>query len=216
MPINNKYEIVFVHIPKNGGTTIEYLLGMHGDIETIGIVPYINQVKNQFLFGAGSQELTALEIKNEIGSDKFAKFSSFCVVRNPYSRLVSYVAWANQFRPHATEKTLTKEIFDSTIEDMFYKYNKCGFKEIYLKPQNTYICDEKNNVIVDRVFKFEEFEKVLDFIGGITGNFSDEKKERRMPSNHYEYTYYLSSKSLEMINQMYADDFELFGYSKIL
>ena len=71
MPINDLYKVSFIHIPKNGGTTVEYLLGMHGEIDTIGILPYKNQVKNKFFFGNGSQEFSAEEIKKEIGLKKF-------------------------------------------------------------------------------------------------------------------------------------------------
>jgi len=215
MPINDKYKAVFVRIPKNGGTTVEYLLGMHGELDTVGILPYTNQVKNEFLFGAGSQEFTAKEIKQEIGHEKFSSYTSFCILRNPYSRLISYVAWAKQYRPHATNSMLSIDEFTSEIEKIFKSFEDTGFDNLYLKPQWFYVCDDTQNQMIDHVFKFEKYEKVLDFVSGLI-NTDVNPNERRMPSNHYNFERYLTPQTLTMINQMYGIDFELFNYPKIL
>ncbi|MGK0304321.1 MAG: chondroitin 4-sulfotransferase 11 [Gammaproteobacteria bacterium] len=212
MPINDKYNAIFVHIPKNGGTTVEYLLGMHGELETVGISPYINQVSNEFLFGAGSQEYTAKEIEQVIGHKKFSLFTSFCICRNPYSRLVSYFAWAQQYRPYATHNKLEKEKFNKLLEKMYKRYIKNGFDSLYLKPQWNYAYDENKKLLVNHIFRFEEYDKVLNFVRDLL--ITDINPiEKRMPSNHHAFERYLTSKNLEIINEMYAEDFELFKYS---
>lgn len=213
MPINDKYKVVFVHIPKNGGTTIEYLLGMHGELDTVGIAPYKNQVTNEFLFGAGSQEFTAKEIERTIGQEKFASYTSFCIARNPYSRLVSYVAWALQYRPHATDGKLSKIEFSDKVEKMFRAFEDSGFDDLYLKPQWHYAFDEGQNLLVDKVLKFEEFDKVLSFVGDLA-KIDVKSNEHRMPSNHHSYKHYFEPFTLEMIHKMYKLDFELFDYPK--
>jgi len=38
MPIADKHSCILIHIPKTAGTSMEYVLGMHGDKEMLGIV----------------------------------------------------------------------------------------------------------------------------------------------------------------------------------
>ena len=62
MPISHKSKIIFVHIPKTGGGTIEKTLGIYGNdnngnLETDYSILY-GQHKNKFL-----QHLTISEIK---------------------------------------------------------------------------------------------------------------------------------------------------------
>lgn len=214
MPINDQYKVVFVHIPKNGGTTVEYLLGMHGDLDQVGIIPYENQVKNEFLFGAGCQEFTANELKNVIGLDKFNDYTKFCICRNPYARVVSYIAWVKQYRPHATKDNLSQAEFDNEILDLYESFKNNGHKELYLKPQWIYACDENKSLIVDRIFRFEEYPKVLSFIDELIDEPVN-KEERRMISNHGSYTDYLTPQTIDIINHIYADDFTIFNYPVI-
>ena len=214
MPFNDKYRVAFVHIPKNGGTTAEYLLGMHGEIKTIGKLPYHDQVENEFLFGAGSQELTADELRAAIGASKYKSYTSFCISRDPYSRFVSYVAWYKRFQPHATDEKLGKSEFKSELDKYYRHYEEHGFQDLYLKPQNSYVYGSDGLLRVDHVFRFEMYDEILKFISSITGK-PIVNNERRMLSNHYDIDFYLDASVTTKINEMYQNDFELFKYNKI-
>ena len=214
MPINDDYRVVFVHIPKNGGTTIEYLLGMHGNLKTVGIVPYENQVQNEFLFGAGSQEFTAEKIKETIGKKKYSDYTSFCISRNPYSRMVSYISWLRQFRPHVTKSVLSIEEFNIELSNLYQKFLKYGFSELYLKPQWHYVYNDNKELLVDEVFLFEEYYKIYSFISSVTSSPVN-STVKRMPSNHYPYQKYLNKDSIDIINKMYNEDFTLFNYQML-
>lgn len=78
MPISHPYKLIFVHIPKTGGTSIEYVLGMHGELKDVGIKPYLRQKKNKdTLFGGGLQHMTINEIKKYLGKLNFSNYSRF-------------------------------------------------------------------------------------------------------------------------------------------
>jgi len=211
MPINERYNVIFVHIPKNGGTSVEYALGMHGGIDYIGIKPYLNQETNKYLFGAGAQEFSAAELKKIIGEAKYNKFKSFAISRNPYTRYVSYVSWKERLWPTITSNILEIEIFEKNILDDFKNYKISKFENLYLKPQHTYIFDQFSNQLVNKIFKIEEFDQVTYFIKKITNN-KELKIEKRMSSNHYEYDKYYDQNSINIINEMYRDDFNLLSY----
>ena len=211
MPINDKYNVIFVHVPKNGGTSVEFALGMHGEIDTIGIKPYLNQKTNKYLFGAGAQEYSADELKKIIGEVKYKKYKSFAISRNPYARYVSYVSWKERLWPTITSNILEIETFQKTILDDFKKYQISKFENLYLKPQHTYIFDQFSKQLVNKIFKIEEFDQVENYVKKITNN-KELKIEKRMSSNHFQYDEYYDQNSIKIINEMYKNDFNLLNY----
>lgn len=80
MPISHKHQIIFVHIPKTAGTSVEYALGMHGKTRDVGIRRQRRQRANyHYFFGKGLQHLTLSDLEQMFRSMYF----------NDYSRLGS-------------------------------------------------------------------------------------------------------------------------------
>ncbi len=83
-------------------------------------------------------------------------------------------------------------------------------------PQSESVCDENNNYFVNFVGKFEnleeDFQKILNLIGfnDIKHDFEIKKNNR----NHDSYKKYYDQKTLDIVNEIYKKDFELFGYTK--
>ena len=98
MPVSHPHKTIFVHIPKTAGTSIEAVLGMHGAKKDIGVVPYFNQELDQErLYGRQLQHLTAQAIRAALGNESlFRSYFKFAIVRNPWDRLVSALAWTDQ------------------------------------------------------------------------------------------------------------------------
>jgi len=94
MPILHNAKIIFVHIPKTGGGTIEKTLGIYGNDnngnwEADHSILY-GRYKNKFL-----QHLTISEIK-ELKKKEFDTYRKVSFVRNPYDKIISEYLWRIQ------------------------------------------------------------------------------------------------------------------------
>jgi hypothetical protein len=172
-----------IHIPKNGGTSIYNALGM--------------------------------EEPGHGGIKKYDK-NSFAVVRNPYDRLVShyfYIKTKNSY--YFDEHPAMKLLANSTFEDFVYLclsskesiLKHVRVKEgLYLLPQYSYICDEKDNILVGNILRFENLQR--DF-----NKFWDLKLPHLNKSNRKkDWRVYYNDRTLEIINNVYKKDFKIFNY----
>ena len=76
MFINHTHKFIFIHIPKNGGTSIRNSFDING---------YDKKVVRKKYPHDG-----AMKIRDYCGDEVWNTFYKFAVVRNPYDRLVSY------------------------------------------------------------------------------------------------------------------------------
>ena len=206
MPVNHNLRIIFIHIPKTAGTSIEYALGMHGGLKTIGLERYINQTSDyNCLFGNGLQHLTASQIRKVLGKKIFNDYFKFSVVRNPYDRIVSYIAWLDGKWQNRAQLSIEKFREYIRLSQNRYK-NRV---KILPRPQYPFIYI-RNRRIVNGLLYYEDLEKEIACLQiklNITLNL-----ERRMESEHLDYRNYYDSYSIRIIRNFYKKDFENFGY----
>ena len=108
MPISLKYNSLFIHIPKTGGTTIEKCLDIYNEN---GLKPNVNllhghvpikhndnDIENPLDLGGRTgynlQHLTICEIKSILEYSIYNNLFKFTFVRNPWDRIVSEYVWA--------------------------------------------------------------------------------------------------------------------------
>lgn len=204
MPINSNLKLIFVHVPKTAGTSFEYALGMHGARDNIGLMPYTHQQKNMnYLFGGGLQHLTAKEILTSVGKYTFSSFFKFSIIRNPYERFVSFVAW-NQ--PDKSQ-TLTRKEFVDFIDRSKHRFRFIFDKMLYPQCKFLYI---RKNLAVDLLIRYE---KLNEGVAMLEKQLNKKMTiDKRMCSNHEEFKYYYDSRSYKLIQSIYRRDFYYFGY----
>ena len=95
MVVCHMRKIIFIHIPKTAGSSIEHLLRDEGryELDFIG-------VRN----GRSTHHYMGIELKM-ILKDLYPKYYKFSFVRNPYDRLISEYFWCR-------------------IKDVGHKFNK--------------------------------------------------------------------------------------------
>lgn len=216
MPISHRHQAIFVHIPKTGGTSIEAALGMHGDRQDIGIVPYPNQeIDRERLYGRGLQHLTAEGIRRELGDEAaFRSYFKFALVRNPWERLVSTCAWSG--KKWALGHELGREEFDAFVRKT-HAASRAGFPAavaevpaVHVIPQSRFVLDTNGRSMLDFVGRFENLPQDWRVIRDRLG--IDAELPTRMKSRHWPYREYYDAETRELTAEIYASDIEAFGY----
>lgn len=185
--------IVFVHIPKAGGTSIGHAL-----------------------YGRHMGHATARQI-NLMSSGALQKFPSFAVSRNPWDRAVS----AYQFVMQGGTEHITPQrqaLYDSPAFSSFERYVEEWLAVTDLKkarhafrPQHLYVTDKLGALLVDRVLPMEDMQTVQQHL--------EETLARPVEINHMNRSdrggyrdYYTSPRLQNIVGDVYSCDVSLFNY----
>lgn len=216
MPISHSHRTIFVHIPKTAGTSVEAVLGMHGDKTEIGVVPYFNQeLDYEHLYGRQMQHMTAHDIRNAL-PDKtaFDSYFKFTIVRNPWDRLVSSLAWTDQKWAKGVELTVAE--FDAQVRRLHAMFMAAAAAPSpaalpqFLYPQVLFIVDSNSRSLVDYVARYENLQADWDVICAKLG--VSVQLPRRMKSHHRDYRDYYTAETQKLVGDMYAVDVRAFQY----
>jgi hypothetical protein len=193
-PFNDIYKVIFVHIPKNAGTSVLSLLENSNSV-------YQTHVTYREFYSADRA--------------RFEKYSKFCITRNPYDRLVSAYHYLKQggdqqgdliYRDNERDRFASFEVFvkSLTYDDVF------GLT--VLNPQWIYVYSlEYEKIMVDEIFKIEDLSKFDDYLnsrGVVKSLLTKNKSVRNVWKDYY------SRELYEIVNKIYSKDFDLFGYEK--
>lgn len=188
--------VVFIHIPKNAGTSLYATFGMD--------VP----------------ENTHCPVTGYLASDAalFHDSFSFGFVRNPWDRMVS----AFQYLKHKpisdddkrwAAQTLapfeTFEDFMMALESARFRNRVVGWR--HFKPQWHFLTNWAGHNAVNYVGRFENLAEEVDIIGnkiGVTPQLTIENSTQRKP-----YFNYYTPESRKRVAQIYAEDITRYGYT---
>ena len=201
MVICDKRQLIFIHIPKTGGTTVEKRLQLTNIDNLYSTSLFIN---NRTL-----QHMTWDKYVEKY-PEKFKLYKTFSIVRNPYHRFISSYNW---FPPQARIGKLSGQTLDQYINIVAWhvltkEFNKTPFHE-HLIPQWKYICDEEGRVVIDTIFKQEKYHKVDMFLETTFG--CNRKENYEIGPKH---DIVLTKKQKQKIYSLYKKDFEIFEYGK--
>jgi hypothetical protein len=209
MPYYKNLHLLYVHIPKTGGTSVEdYLVEKCGGQQTLRN-PKPAAHGNNVLPGALAkvslqhQTLATLESHGDVLGIDFRNplLRTFATVRNPYDRAISDLFWY-------------KLIERASAPDAVFR----ALKEVYLPhperwdnhslPQHRFIASRNARGQLTlrpgvTVLKCESLTADMRQMG-----FDDYTGPDASPT----YDKYLNSDSTALINQFYAADFALLGY----
>ena len=208
MPYYKEKNLLFIHIPKTGGTVIEaeikkkYKQTLYsGYINNILESPF-NKFSLQHQFYT-----TIYKYQNKLDVN-FNNIKIFTVVRNPYDRIISDLFWWKRKKKYPEFKINyndTEEIYN------FIKNNYLNRDDLdnHNQPQYKFITDENLNLISNiKILKCETLNDTNNELNKFLGFNINIKKE----NINKDYSKFLNKKSILLINEYYKKDFELFNY----
>ncbi len=202
MPIDHERNLLFVHIPKTGGSTILSLLGLWRARRDADL---------QILFGDFGpydlQHLTMAQLREFLTAAEISQFYSFAFVRNPWARAVSAALWRRRFEGEGV-----RDLRDYV--EWAERVNRGGVRrkaDCHALPQSAFVVRE-GVVAVDFLGRFERFEAD---VAACLGRFMTlpavlPHKLRNDAARHYREFY--GGDLRARVGALYAEDVLRFGY----
>lgn len=215
-----KINLLYIHIPKTGGMSVEQYFYekykipktyktaygySHPDIDfkvlfekdqefTLQHLTYQKYCKYGYLF-----DLDILDTNLNI----------ITTVRNPYERIISDMFF------FVVQTNITIDSTKKDIEDAIRLYlNRTDYDyDNHRLPQYKFLIDEDGNIPRNVVIlKTEILRQEMQDVGFLDFNYNENKNRI---GKKIDYFYLLTNESIHMINDFYDLDFKYFGYTKI-
>ncbi|SHO45753.1 sulfotransferase family 2 domain-containing protein [Desulfopila aestuarii] len=212
MIISHNYKFIFIHIPKCAGTSIRNCL-LELDPEAVSYWGNAWALDQDCHVDAAHQPIENL-VKNRDLLRMFRKYFVFAFVRNPYERFLSSLAEFGRERSDPLNLSDILELLPSLTPNAFLK----NVRYIHFCPMH-YFTHIGNKRWVDQIYDFANLEAGLLRFSQTIGISPDKilplpslniSKNVRQPSVDV-----LTNKVIAAVNNIYHQDFELFGYSSI-
>lgn len=218
--VNFDLQTIFIAIPKTGTTSVREQLCPQGKAliydphlnilqvrEALYIFLLINALGKNLTFPtAGHPSDAELRATSRDIFDRCFKFSS---VRNPWARTASLYF---RYEGVAAKEQMT---FEDFCEQHIYASDTCIHPTLH-KNQLDWLTDESGNVLMDYIYKVEEFEQAIADIKAMTNGriqlkYAQANQNPRSQSMTYRELY--SDRSRQLIAQRFAKDIEYFQYT---
>ncbi len=201
----HRHRFIFIAVPKTGSHSIRFalrdLLGPEDEEQVSLFVS--RRIDREGFRGVQHGHQTAEEIRGSIGAEVWQQYVSFAVVRNPWERFVSYVAF--MMRENGTFRADPRGAMHRVLD------NPQRQSRIHLRPQRDFLVDQAGHCIVNRLCRMERLQADFD---ELCRNLALPliPLTRRNPSEHRHYVDYYDPELVERIGFLYAEDVAMLGY----
>ena len=203
MQVDNESKIIYVHIPRTGGSWFSYAWDSNTNIGRINLRgKYLTNNENgkRVLCGRHGHLSGILKKLDEIEYD-YKDHKIITLIRHPVDRLASSWAWFSKVK-NTAEKHGWK-----SIHDMIDEYESGKVRANYM-PQTFWLCED--NAKFDYIFKFEDLLQGDDLIREHFPLFRKHKKGGglRRSGELGGYGSQLSPDEIERIKKVYKEDID--------
>ena len=179
-------DVIFVHINKTGGTSIEQALGLR------------------------FQHKTALELRAELGRRNWKRQFSFAFVRNPWDKVASHYRY--RVKTNQTDLGTHTIPFDEWVRLAYGEQNPRYYDQPKMfMPQVDWISDEKGEIMVDFVGRFERLNEDFATVCAAL------KREASLPhlkeTTRADYRRLYTPEAAEIVGRCFSKDIAQFGYT---
>lgn len=192
--ISHEGKFIFIDICKCAGTSIISALGEY--FECSGKHHSISNITGDYSFCSN------------LSTEEIGGYFKFTFVRNPYDRLLSVWLWGHS-QGHMYREYSFREFVIGVRDGIFEEYNRHRYI-----PMIDWLRDGDGRIRIDFIGKYENL--AVDFselcgrlgIGDVVLSKWNVSRARR---SHYRG--YYDAETREIVSGLYAEDFEVFGYS---
>lgn len=231
MLLSNSKKFISIDIPKTGTKTLRDVFVNTGAIDIYGIDwdTYCKQVKqtnihsqlrlNPFALPFFYQHSTAENIKLNIDNHKkifkksavfdFDTYETFTFIREPISRYLSFLNYSKQSEQRYLDKSHdshAKNIEGLSCHRFFNKYTdpKKAFLRVIEreKSQDQYIFDSNQNLIVDLLLNFKDFEnEIKKLFDMFDFNFNPTIRKLNLSTKFFNFEDVISDEALDLASK---------------
>ena len=193
VPAYHEMKCVFVHIPKNAGTSIK-----------------------RTLFGQTriTHRLAMDYLPDEPGA--YSEYFTFAFSRNPYDRVVSAYHYLIQGGKNDADKLFGEKYLKEYADFSDFVQRGLGQPDVmkywHFMPQYLFVVDFDGQKIVDFIGRFENIAEDFQYISERIGTC--EKLPLLNESSRTDYRLFYTPELADKVWSVYQKDFELFGYSR--
>ena len=205
--------LVFIHVPKTGGTSIEHYFIKKG-VPTQQLITSDRWHPNHpaWVNGVSLQHQRYQEILTYAASlgINITGMRRFAVVRNPYTRVVSDLFFYRKIRANSSAEDVFGAL-NTYIQE--YKANPTAYDN-HARPQSDLLVNHQGQIDPSvRILRCETLTSDMQGFGFADFDIFTHKNQLNVRES--EYMKFLNKDSLNLINTIYSSDFTNFGYSKI-
>lgn len=178
-------DFVFIHINKTAGSSISKALN----------IPF--------------EHKTAMQKRAEIGERAWCEKCRFCVVRNPWDKVVSHYHY--RIKTNQTGLGHQPVSFKQWVKLAYGEQDPAYYdKPQMFMPQVNWISDEKGQLLVDNILFFENLE--MDFARLSAKLNRRARLPHEKPSSHRHYQEYYDDTTRQIVADWFAEDINTFSY----
>ena len=209
MIVSFRHRFIFVAIPKTATHAFRTALRPHlGSRDWEQCVLFEERFfPVEALARVGHGHLTCRQIRPYLLPGMFEGSLKFSTVRNPYDRFVSSCCFLHRENRRVEESPL--ETMKQLISDEKER------RRILLRPQFEFVTDEDGQRLVDYVCRFEALQEHFDCICEQLHLLSSPLPRVNVTSQASERSW-IDRELQEMVQEVYRQDFALFGYDRDL
>jgi hypothetical protein len=215
MLLSLKYNFLFIHIAKTGGTSIRNALWRYQWSDPYRVPQFICAKLSAFTahkIGAKfPRHAKAIAAKEMLPREVFEKLVKFAFVRNPWDLQVSSYHHIRRERPHLVAHIDSFEAF------LRWKFDPSRPPQYHADMstvlQSDYLIDLHGNTIVDFIGRYEflaeDFDKACQLIRIVCPRLPH---SRRAADRDKDYRSYYTDETAELVATHYRPDIERFGF----
>ena len=238
MIISNNKKYIFIHIPKCAGMSLTRALAPFCEWNdlVLGSTEFGTEIQSAYNKKFGLEKHSPVrDVVRVVGEEIWSEYFTFTVVRNPFSRIVSWYTFAERIytnqnylrrkapwlyelldKPLKTSAPIVNAYKETESFSQFLRHEDC-FEDNGTSPQVEWLKREaeEDGISVDYLGRVESMEEDFRRICKRIGVEASLPRENVSSTKSYE-QFYESEADARITRDRYAEDFELLQYEQTL